>query len=212
MTITSHQRTFVFDQFPFNRFSLRALASGPLCHAKLARSFTSSLWLESKPTSLRRLCFSNIPRRRSRYGSSLNARPMLTGLGPPLASSLSSEPNLPCLVRFSDRSLLRAVHGRPGKRALATPGVVGPATVAGDNLPPDAAIIYYNNTDGALAREGDSSDTAGKMDCAAAKARDRKEAQVHHGKANHFCLGRVSSVTLGDVAVVNGVFLCRDLL
>lgn len=77
---------------------------------------------------------------------------MLTGLGPPLASSLSSEPNLPCLVRFSDRSLLRAVHGRPGKRALATPKALEPATVAGDDNPaPDAAIIYYNNTDGALA-------------------------------------------------------------
>lgn len=77
---------------------------------------------------------------------------MLTGLGPALACSLSSEPSLPCLVRFSDRSLLRAVHGRPGKRALATPKVLEPATVAGDdNPPPDAAIIYYNNTDGALA-------------------------------------------------------------
>lgn len=113
---------------------------------------TSSLLLESNPASLCRLCFSATPRRRSRTGSSLNARPMLTGLGPPASSSPSSKPNLPSLVRFSNRSLLRPVQGRPGKRALATPWMLKPATLAGDdNPPPDAAIIYYNNTYGALA-------------------------------------------------------------
>ena len=107
---------------------------------------------------------------------------MLTGLGPPAASSPSSEPSLPRLIRFSDRSLLRSVHGRPGKRARATPWGPKPATVAGaDNPPPDAAIIYYNNTDGALA-EADSSGVRGKMDCAEAKARDRKKHRCIMGK------------------------------
>lgn len=115
---------------------------------------------------------------------------MLTGLGPPAATSPSSEPNLPRLIRFSDRSLLRAVQGRPGKRARATPWTLNPATVAGgDNPPPDAAIIYYNNTDGARV-EADSSDIRGKMDCAQAKARDRKEPQMHHGKTNFSAPGR----------------------
>lgn len=109
--------------------------------------FTSSLLLDSKPASLRRLCFSFSPRRRRRDGSSLNARPMLTGLGPPVGSSVSSEPNLPRLVRFSERCLLRSVHGRPGKRARAGVWLLKPATAAGeDNPPPDAAIIYYTTT------------------------------------------------------------------
>lgn len=160
--------------------------------------FTSSL-LESKPTSFCRLCFSVTPSRRSRDGSSLNARPMLTGLGPPAASSPSSKPNLPRLIRFSDRSLLRAVQGRPGKRARATPWALKPATVAGgDNPPPDAAIIYYNNTDGARA-EADSSDMR-QDGPRAAKARDRKEPQMHHGKANFSAPGRRHVETLGDVA------------
>lgn len=123
-------------------------------NALLVSLFTSSLLLESNPTSLCRLCFSVIPRRRSRYGSSLNARPMLTGLGLPATNSGSSHLNLPILLRFSDRSLLRAVHGRPGKRAFATPWALNPATLAGDDgdiSPPEAAIIYYNNTDGAQA-------------------------------------------------------------
>lgn len=109
--------------------------------------FTSSLLLESKPASLRRLCFSATPSRRSKDGSSLNARPMLTGLGPRVGSSPSSEPNLPRLVRFSERSLLRIAHGRPGKRARAGNWVLRPPTAAGeDNPPPDAAIIYYTTT------------------------------------------------------------------
>lgn len=138
--------------------------------------FTSSLSLESNPASLCRLCFSATPSRRSRDGSSLNARPMLTGLGPPAASSPSSEPNLPRLVRFSDRSLLRDEHGRPGKRARAGARVLKPATVAGDdNPPPDAAIIYYNNTDGALA-EGDSSDMRARWTA----PRQRREIERNH--------------------------------
>ncbi len=144
--------------------------------------FTSSLLLVSNPTSLCRLCFSATPSKRNRDGSSLNARPMLTGLGPPAACSPSSEPNLPRLVRFSNRSLQRNVHGRPGKRAFATPWVLKPARVAGDdNPPPDAAIIYYNNTDGALA-EGDSGAMRAKMDCADAKARDRETSRCIMGK------------------------------
>lgn len=149
------------------------------CHATVSL-FTSSLSLDSNPTSLCRLCFSATPSRRSRDGSSLNARPMLTGLGPPAASSPSSEPNLPRLVRFSDRSLLRAEPGRPGKRAFATPWGPKPATVAGDdNPPPDAAIIYYNNTDGALA-EGDSSDMS--------EARWTAPTQGREIERNHRCI------------------------
>lgn len=149
----------------------------------MGRLFTSSLWLESNPTSLCRPCFSVTPSRRSKAGSSLNARPMFTGLGPVEVSSPSSAPSLPRLIRFSDRSLLRTEHGRPGKRALATVWALNPAEVLGDgNPPPDAAIIYYKNTDSAEA-DGDW-DTRGKMDCSEAKARDRKERQVHHGKTN----------------------------
>lgn len=128
---------------------------------------------------------------------------MFTGLGPPAASSPLSKPNLPRLVRFSDRSLVRAEHGRPGKRARAGAKVLKPATVAGDdNPPPDAAIIYYNNTDGALA-EGDCSDVGGKMDRSEAKARDRKEPQRHHGKSNFVAEERPHFYTLGDLAFVN---------
>ncbi|TNN63789.1 hypothetical protein EYF80_025991 [Liparis tanakae] len=88
---------------------------------------------------------------------------MFTGLGPSANSSPSSEPNLPRLVRFSDRNLLRAGPGRPGKRARAGAWMLKPATEAGDdNPPPDAAIIYYNNTDGELA-ECDSDDNVGVL-------------------------------------------------
>ena len=111
----------------------------------MAGWLTSSLFPESNPASICRLCFSTTPSRRSRAGSSLNARPMFTGLGPPTASSLLSKPNLPRLVRLSRRNLLRVVHGRPGKRARAGGAwVFKPATLGDDNPPPEAAIIYNN--------------------------------------------------------------------
>lgn len=79
---------------------------------------------------------------------------MFTGLGLPATNSGSSHLNLPILVRFSDRSLLRAADGRPGKRAFATPWALNAALLAGEDgdiSPPEAAIIYDNNTDGARA-------------------------------------------------------------
>ncbi|KAG7268575.1 hypothetical protein CRUP_003184 [Coryphaenoides rupestris] len=79
---------------------------------------------------------------------------MLTGLGPSALASPPSEHNLPRWGRFSNRSRLRADHGRPGKRARAGPGWLKFVTLAGDdNPPPDAAIIvhYNNNTTAAAA-------------------------------------------------------------
>lgn len=153
-----------------------------------------------KPASLCLLCFSHNPSRRSRAGSSLNARPMFTGLGPSEARSPSSEPNLPHLIRFSERSLLRTVHGRPGKRARAGAWMLKPATVAGgDNPPPDAAIIYYNNTEQAAADSSNLRIWEARWS-ARAKARDRKETQVHHGKTNFAGPERPLLDTLGDFA------------
>lgn len=167
---------------------------------------TSSLLLESKPTSPCRLCFSVIPRRRSRSGSSLNARPMFTGLGLPATNSGSSHPDLPILVRFSDRSLLRAVHGRPGKRAFATPCAFKPATLAGDDAsPPDAAIIYSNSRDGRTDRKVTAA-LRGKMDYAVAKARDRKKHRCIMG--NELRLRRSNDVDRGEVCG-DGGFVAR---
>lgn len=75
---------------------------------------------------------------------------MLMGLRPPVTIPPLSEPNLPRCGRFSDRSRIRDVHGRPGKRARATAGVLEPAPLAGDDNPPPAAAIihYYNNNGG----------------------------------------------------------------
>ena len=184
--LVCHVRIRVLDASDISRVSL----------------FTSSLLLlDSKPASLCRLCFSATPSRRSRDGSSLNASPMFTGLGPPTASSPSSEPSLPRLVRFSDRSLLRVAHGRPGKRARAGCWMFEPATVAGDgNPPPDAAIIYHNNTVGALA-EGDCGDVRGKMD----RGREIEQPLRHHGKTNFADRERHVSDTLGE-------FACEDHL
>lgn len=108
---------------------------------------------------------------------------MFTGLGPAAATSPRSKPNLPRFVRFSDRSLLRVVHGRPGKRAFAGGAcVLKPAAVEeDDNPPPEAAIIRDNNTEGALAEK-----TAATREVrwTAARQRRAREPQVHHGKTN----------------------------
>lgn len=117
---------------------------------------TSSLPLESKPASLLRLCFSAIRSKRNSDGSSCNVSPMLTGLGPFEAVFPSPVPSRPIRKRFSDRTWLRDVHGRAGKRQRAVVELLTPVrTAEADNPPPTAAIInYHNNCAGEVVRGG----------------------------------------------------------
>lgn len=81
---------------------------------------------------------------------------MLTGLGPFEAVFPFPVSSRPIRKRFSDRTWLRDVHGRAGKRQRAVVEVLMPVSTAeADNPPPTAAIInYHNNCAGEVDRGG----------------------------------------------------------